>query len=597
MASTETPRQWLQRTARRGSHWTRLSVIAGTLSTLVLLLQAWCIATIAQRMVIEGSDFSSLALPLLLLPPAFITRGFLIRARTIAGARAGIEIRQSVRRELLERVAILGPLWARRQHSATLGNRIWDQVDALQGFYADYRPQMLLCGIIPLIILVAVFPMSWAAALILLATGPLIPLNMAMVGMGAKKRQEDQFREMSRMSRHFLDTLQGLATLKLFNTSKHQAQKVQSSSEDFRRRTMRVLRLAFLSSTILEFFASVSIALLALYLGFVYLGQFNFGMYDHGINLFIGLFILILAPEFYQPLRDLGVHYHAKAEAEAAAEDLMPILGRTLQERDTQCSPWQVRGAVGLSLDQLTARYAGRSDPALNNISCDIHAGEMLAVVGPSGAGKSTLLNALMGFMYLERGEIRVHDDSGQTRPLSDISMDDWQHNIAWVGQSAVILSGTLADNLRLANSEASDEALMEALEQAALTTWLAALPEGLDTRLGEGGRAVSGGQARRIALARAFLRDAGLVLLDEPTASLDQDSERLVMQALERLRHGRTMILLTHRTELLALADRILMLDQGEVRALDTLSALRAPGGALNRADAVSANKETRHV
>ncbi|WP_457808266.1 thiol reductant ABC exporter subunit CydD [Kushneria sp. EE4] len=596
MASNETPRQWLQRTARRGARWTRLSVIAGTLSTLILLVQAWCIATVAQRMVIDGADFSSLVVPLLLLPPAFIARGLLVRARTICGARGGIEIRQSVRRELLERVAILGPLWARRQHSATLSNRVWDQVDALQGFYADYRPQMLLCAIIPLIIVIAVVPLSWAAALILIATGPLIPLNMAMVGIGAKKRQEDQFLEMGRMSRHFLDTLQGLSTLKLFGVSKRQASEVHATSEGFRRRTMRVLRLAFLSSTVLEFFAAVSIALLALYLGFVYLGHFDFGMYDHGINLFIGLFILILAPEFYQPLRDLGVHYHAKAEAEAAAEDLMPILERRVFERDTDQPAWRPGGSLELSLEGLTARYAGQSSPALDQITLDIHANELLAVIGASGAGKSTLLNVLMGFMHPEAGTFHVTGGHQLPRALTDIRLDDWQHQIAWVGQSAVIVAGTLADNLRLANAQADDSALFEALEQAALKDWLAGLPDGLDTRLGEGGRAVSGGQARRIALARAFLRDARLILLDEPTASLDQASERLVMEALGRLCKGRTVVLLTHRMELLALADRVLMLDQGRVQALDTLEALRAPGGPLTRPTTLDLS-ETRDV
>ncbi|WP_299258400.1 thiol reductant ABC exporter subunit CydD [uncultured Kushneria sp.] len=596
MTSNETPRQWLKRTASRGARWSRLSVIAGTLSTLVLLVQAWCIATIAQRMVIDSTDFSALVTPLLLLPPAFIARGLLVRARTICGARCGIEIRQSVRRELLERIAVLGPLWARRQHSATLSNRIWDQVDALQGFYADYRPQMLLCGIIPIIILIAVAPLSWAAALILIATGPLIPINMAMVGIGAKKRQEDQFLEMGRMSRHFLDTLQGLSTLKLFGISKRQAGEVHTASESFRRRTMRVLRLAFLSSAVLEFFASVSIALLALYLGFVYLGQFHFGMYDHGINLFMGLFILILAPEFYQPLRDLGVHYHAKAEAEAAAEDLMPILNRRVFERDTHQTAWQPEGSLALSLEGLTARYAGRASAALDDVSIEIRAQEMLAVIGPSGAGKSTLLNVLMGFMHPEAGTLSVVESGQPPRALIDIRSDDWQRQIAWVGQTAVIVSGTLAENLRLANAQASDQNLLDALEQAALHHWLAELPDGLETRLGEGGRAVSGGQARRIALARAFLRDARLVLLDEPTASLDQASERLVMESLARLCQGRTVVLLTHRMELLALADRVLMLDQGNVQALETLDDLRAPGGPLARS--VTAHpSETRDV
>ncbi|MFC0268011.1 thiol reductant ABC exporter subunit CydD [Kushneria aurantia] len=577
MAASETPRQWLTRTARRGAHWSRLSILAGTGSTLVLLVQAWCIATVAQRMTIDGAVFTSVLVPLVILPFAFVARGALTRARTIAGARAGIEIRQSVRRELLERLAALGPIRVRRQHSATLGNRIWDQVDALQGYYADYRPQMMLCAITPAIIVLAVFPLSWAAGLILLVTGPLIPLNMAMVGLGAKKRQEDQFREMTRMSRHFLDTLRGLSTLRLFNRGKAHAERVHASSENFRRRTMRVLRLAFLSSTVLEFFASVSIALLALYIGFVYLGQFDFGVYGGGLSLFAGLFMLVLAPEYYQPLRDLGTLYHSKAEAEAAAEDLLGLLHQPVAEREGQV-PWRASGAVGLRLSGVTARYAGRHEPALKGLELDIRGGETLAVIGPSGAGKSSLLNVLMGFMVLKAGEVTV-DDGADPRALGAIDAGDWQRELAWVGQSAVILSGSLGDNLRLAAPDADDNALHDALQQAALGDWLSRLPAGLDTPLGEGGRAVSGGEARRIALARAFLRDARVVLLDEPTASLDSESEALVLQALQRLRHGRTLVVLTHRLELLALADRVLLLEGGERRALDSPAALREAG------------------
>ncbi|RKQ97051.1 ATP-binding cassette subfamily C protein CydD [Kushneria sinocarnis] len=592
MAQLPTVRQWLRATSRRAGPWQRLTVLAGTLSTLLLLVQAWAIATVAQRMVLDQAPLNTVLLPLALLPLAFAGRGLLAWLKTRAGARAGIAVRQSIRRELLERLAHLGPLWAQRQHSATLGNRIWDQVDALQSYHADFRPQTLLCATIPLVILAVVFPLNWAAGVILMVTGPLIPLNMIMVGFGARGRQEAQFVEMSRMSRHFLDTLRGLPTLKLFGISRRHADTVYEASENFRQRTMRVLRLAFLSSTALEFFSSVSIAILALYIGFSYLGQFHFGTWGHGIDLFTGLFLLILAPEFYQPLRDLGVHYHAKAEAEAAAEDLIPMLERPVAERQG-AEPWQVPEALALRLHQVTGRYAGQRSPALKALDMTIEAGERLAVIGPSGSGKSTLLNILMGFMRLEEGALLARGDDGEETDIARLAPEQWQRSIAWVGQRPVILSGTLADNLRLADIEASEEALHEALNQADLGDWVARLPNGLATTLGDRGQPVSGGQARRIALARAFLRDAPLLLLDEPTASLDRDSEARVLAALERLCRGRTVIMLTHRLALLQLADRVLMLDQGRAVALDTLEALRTSGGPL----ATDTTREANHV
>lgn len=578
--ASPTPAQWLRVNAARSGHWPRVAILAGALSTLLLLVQAWAIATIAQRMVIDEADFSTLLVPLLVLPCAFIARGLCARLKTLASTRAGILVRQSIRAELLQRLGERGPLWARRQHSATLGNRIWDQVDALHGYYADYRPQMMLCALIPLIILVAVFPLNWAAGLILLITGPMIPLNMAMIGWGAKSLQEAQFREMNRLGRHFLDTVRGLPTLKLFGIGRAQAASVERVSEDFRRRTMKVLRLAFLSSTALEFFASVSIALLAIYIGFSYLGHFSFGTWDHGLSLFIGLFILVLAPEYYQPLRDLGTHYHAKAEAEAAAEDLIPLLARDAADGESPpARGWRPPERLGLRLHQVVARYPGQLRPALDGLDLELRPGETLAVIGPSGAGKTTLLNVLLGFLPIESGSLA--SDAGE--PLADLAREEWQRSLGWVGQRPALIKGSLADNLRLAaNGEVDDAALWKALEQAQLKPWARALPRGLDTAIGEGGQPVSGGQARRIALARAFLRDAPLTLLDEPTASLDVESEELVIDALDRLRRGRTLVMLTHRLELLRLADRILILDNGRATACADFATLSAPGGPL---------------
>jgi len=575
-ARDETPR-WLARQAKHGGRWAHIAIAAGSAATLCLFVQAWAIATVVQRMVLGNARLAEVMLPLALLPLAFIGRGALAWLKSEAATRSAIGVRQVLRRRLLERLAQRGPLWARRQHSATLGNRIWDQVDALHGYYADYRPQVWLCVTIPLLILLAVFPLNWAAGAILLATGPLIPLNMAMVGIGAKQRQQAQFREMTRMNRHFLDTLRGLATLKLFGVSRQQASTVHQVSENFRRRTLRVLRLAFLSSTLLEFFSSLSIALLATYIGFSYLGYFDFGDWGRGLDLYSGLFILILAPEFYQPLRDLGSHYHAKSEAQAAAEDLMPMLADDAPQPPLSVD-WHAPERLGVQLQGVSCRYASQRNPALDRLELTLHPGETLAVIGPSGAGKTTLLNLLMGFLPLEAGALTTDDG---TR-IDTLPREAWHRAIGWVGQQPALLPGSLAENLRLAAPQADEPALWAALEAVDLVDWTRRLPQELATPLGESGQPVSGGQARQISLARAWLRRAPLILLDEPTASLDRDSEARVLRSLARLKRGRTLVVLSHRLELLQLADRILMLDQGRARALGTLAELSAPGRPL---------------
>ncbi|MCG7600840.1 thiol reductant ABC exporter subunit CydD [Halomonas sp. McH1-25] len=587
---TQTSRRWLASQARHGGHWPYVAVIAGSASTLLLFVQAWAIASIAQRMVMTQATFADLLVPLLVLPLAFCGRGALAWLKTEAGTRAAVRIRQTLRGELLQRIGELGPLWARRQHSATLGNRVWDQVDALHGYYADYRPQRVLCLATPLLILLTVFPLNWAAGLILLVTAPFIPLNMAMVGIGAKQRHQAQFQEMSRMNRHFLDALRGLSTLKLFGVSRAQAEVVHEVAENFRARSMRVLRLAFLSSTLLEFFSSLSIALLAIYIGFVYLGHFDFGTWGGNLDLFAGMFILVLAPDFYQPLRDLGAHYHAKAEAEAAADDLMPLLAARPPVTKRRHG-WPVPERLGITLENVTCRYAEQSAPALDDISLTIRPGETIGVVGPSGAGKSTLFNLLMGFLPPESGMLKTHDGTH----IDTLAPEAWQSAIGWLGQRPAIVSGTLADNLRLADPDADDVALRQALREVALTDWVGALPLGLATPLGDGGQPVSGGEARRIALARTFLRRAPLLLLDEPVASLDRASEAHVMRTLARLKQERTLVMLTHRLDLLALADRILVLDHGRVRAIDTLAGLHAAHPGL--LDAAWRHAENSHA
>ena len=573
------PRRWLETLARAGGRWPQLAILCALLSTLVLLAQAWAIARLAQGVAIDREGLATLWPAIAVLAASLSLRGALTGLRGYAGTRASQQIRRRLRERLLQRFAELGPLWVRRQHRTSLANRVWDQVESLHGYYADFRPQTRLAGLIPLMLLCVVFPLNWAAGLILATTAPLVPIFMILVGIAARKRSQEQFREMDRMGRHFMDLLTGLKTLKLFGSARRGPQ-VEAVSHAFRKRTMRVLRLAFLSSTVLEFFTAVSIALLAVYLGFHFLGHLQFGTWgDSPLTLQTALFILVLAPEFYQPLRELGVHYHAKAEAEAAASDLAPIVGSAPFTQEAEAGAQahnaisdlpavrpQTRKLHSLMLEEVCVRYPNQwnrqtstlTPPALGPLTLRITQGERVALTGASGSGKSTLLNLLLGFVEASDGLLYLNG-----HPLS--------HGLppgmaTWVGQETVVLSGTLADNLRLARPHASDAQLEAALDNADLLDWYQHLPRGLETRLGEGGQALSGGQARRLSLARAFLHDAPLVLLDEPTASLDADSEARVIAALKRLGEGRTLLLLTHRPELLTLCQRLIHLDDGQL-------------------------------
>lgn len=556
--------QWLNAQSRHARPWPVLAVAAGALQGLALLAQAGLLAWLIHGFVMAGQDLDALRLYWWALPCAFLLRALAGWAREMAGARAAARIRAKLRMELVDRIHGLGPAWVAGQTRGGLTSTVLEHVDALDGYFARYRPQQAIAVLIPLVILCAVFPLNWAAGLILLLTAPLIPVFMILVGIGTRARQARQLRMLARMSGHFLDLVRGLPTLRLLDAHRAQTPRVAAVAEEFRQRTMSVLRIAFLSSAVLEFFSALAIALTAVYFGFTLLGQLDFGYWDAPPDLAVAFFILLLAPEFYLPLRELGTHYHARAEALAAAGRLQPVLSAT----SAQCPGGALipdRKAPALTLRAVTfAHQAGV--PVLDALDLDLAAGEHLAIVGTSGAGKTTLLRLILGELAPQAGEIRV---DGQ--PLQALDAQAWRENIAWMGQHPRLLAASLADNLRIARHDADPEAMRAALEFAGLIDWFATLPAGWDTPLGEGGRLMSGGQLRRLALARVFLRDAPLLLLDEPTASLDKETEARVLAGLRQLARGRSMILLTHRREPLQLADRTLLLARGRIAgALD---------------------------
>jgi ATP-binding cassette subfamily C protein CydD len=439
------------------------------------------------------------------------------------------------------------------QPSGALASLSVEQVDGLDAYVAKFLPQQTLSVLSPLLLLAVVFPINWICGALLLGTAPLIPLFMILVGLGARALQTKQLKAMSRLSAQFLDSLRGLTALKLLNAEGGRVEALAKASDAFRSRTMEVLRLAFLSSATLEFFSVLAIALAALYLGFTLLGQLDFGI---PLTFETALFVLLLAPDFYQPLRELGTQYHAKAEALACAEQLRPVFEAPLPPAGGTVKPGN--GAPSLRFREVDFAYVPEV-PVLSGFNLDVGAGETVALSGPSGSGKTTVLRLLLGQLSPRRGSIETDGVA-----LSELDLEAWRGGLGWMSQHPRLLSATLADNLRVARLDADERTLIEALEFAGLGDWYARLDRGLETALGEGGRLLSGGQLRRLALARVRLRDARLLLLDEPTASLDAGVETLVLDRLAELKGGRTVVLLSHHPRPLELADRVVALEGG---------------------------------
>ncbi|QTP54948.1 thiol reductant ABC exporter subunit CydD [Billgrantia sulfidoxydans] len=548
-----TPRRWLAAHAAAQRRWLGLAALAGIAVGALTVVQMTLLAWIVSRLLVAGDSLAALTWAFVALVAALLARALCQWGQEAAGQEASLNIRQSVRDELLEHLDAMGPVRAGARHSASLASQLIEQVEAFDGYFARFLPQLRLSVAIPLLILVVVLWLDWLAALFLLLAAPLIPLFMALVGMGAERLNREQFAAVTRLAGHFLDRVRGIATLQLFHQTREAGAEVHAAADRYRRLSMRTLRVAFLSSAVLEFFASVSIAVVAIYVGFGLLGYIEFGPAED-LTLFSGLLVLLLAPEFFQPLRSLAQHYHDRAAALGAADGMLALLAEPVRRADGGAAlPSSDERLV--ALEGVTLSHPGRGQ-VLGPLSVAVAAGETLVIAGPSGAGKSALLQLLAGF---------VAPDEGERCAQATL-------RIAWMDQRPVLIHGSLADNLRLAAPDASEAELQQALERAGLAELVAALPKGIDTGLGERGSGLSGGQAQRLALARVFLSNADLVLLDEPTASLDAESEARVVESLRRLaEEGRALVIATHHPALMALASRRLELDGGAVKAQAT--------------------------
>ncbi|WP_093655529.1 thiol reductant ABC exporter subunit CydD [Streptomyces wuyuanensis] len=542
-------------------------VALGLAGAALVVAQAMLIAEVVVGAFQRGLDAGELWTPLVLLAAVAAGRGLVAWLTELAAHRASAAVKSELRLRLLERAAQLGPGWLSGQRSGSLAALATRGVDALDDYFARYLPQLGLAVVVPVAVLARIVTEDWVSAAVIVVTLPLIPIFMVLIGWATEARMNRQWTLLSRLSGHFLDVVAGLPTLKVFGRAKAQAEAIRKITSEYRRATVKTLRIAFLSSFALELLSTLSVALVAVGIGMRLV---------HGdLDLYTGLVVLILAPEAYLPLRQVGAQYHAAAEGLSAAEEIFRVLETPVRAGGTASVP-AARG-VRLELDSVTVRHEGRGVPSLEAASLTVEAGETVALVGPSGVGKSTLLDAVLGFVAPDEGTVRVGAPGRKPVDLTSLDRADWHRHIAWVPQRPYLFAGTIAENVRIARHGADDAEVLAALREADAQDFVAALPQGVETVLGEDGAGLSAGQRQRIALARAFLADRPLLLLDEPTAALDGETEAGVVDAVRRLARGRTVLLVVHRPALLSVADRVV-----ELRPAQRVPAGEEPGGRL---------------
>ncbi|MGW0826238.1 thiol reductant ABC exporter subunit CydD [Streptomyces sp. NPDC002845] len=566
----------LLRHARATRFFLMAVVGLGVVGAALVIAQAMLIAEVVVGAFQHGMAVAELRTSLLLLVAVAVGRAVVSWLTELAAHRAGAAVKSELRLRLLERATELGPGWLSGQRTGSLVTLATRGVDALDDYFSRYLPQLGLAVTVPVAVLARVVTEDWVSAAIIVGTLPLIPVFMILIGWATRSHMDRQWRLLSRLSGHFLDVVAGLPTLKVFGRAKAQAESIKRITGEYRRATMRTLRIAFLSSFALELLATISVALVAVTIGMRLV---------HGeMDLYVGLVILVLAPEAYLPLRQVGAQFHAAAEGLAAAEEIFEVLETPVPASGVLPVP---EGAI--RFEGVTVRYPGRSDDAVADASFIVGTGETVALVGPSGVGKSTLLNVLLGFVEPAAGRVSIGGAD-----LASLDLAEWRSHVAWVPQRPHLYAGSIAENVRLARPDADETAVRRALADAGALEFVDTLPDGLHTLLGEDGAGLSAGQRQRLALARAFLADRPVLLLDEPTASLDGETEAEVVAAVRRLAVGRTVLLVVHRPALLEVADRVVRLEAAEAPAPAAGAPRTEP---LSRAVEVTAAEVAAHA
>jgi thiol reductant ABC exporter CydD subunit len=533
----------LLRFGRETRHHLAVSILLGGLTAVLVIAQAWLLADVVAGAFSGDQSTADLRTPLSLLLAVVVARAAVAWYTEVAANRSSSRVKSQLRQAFVEKVAETAQP-GDRQSVGELATLATHGIDALDGYFSRYLPQLVLAVIVPVTVIVAVAATDWISAATVAVTVPLIPVFMALIGLRVRTRQDRQLRTLQVLSGHFLDVVRGLATLKVFGRSKAQVEAIRAVTDSYRRTTMSTLRLAFLSSLVLELVASVAVALVAVEVGLRLL---------HGhLDLQSALFVLVLAPEAYLPLRMVGTSYHASAEGLSAADQMFAVLERPSPFRGERTDVPDPATHV-IEIDRVTASYPDRPGPVVDECTFTIEPGEVVALAGPSGSGKTTALKLMLGFVAPQTGTLRIGGVD-----LATLDPDAWRARIAWMPQHPHLFAGTIAENLRLGRIEATQDELWHALVLASLAERVAELPQQLDTPLGERGTGLSAGERQRVALARALIRDAPLLLLDEPTAHLDRATEARVIDSLRRVAVGRSVVVVAHRAALLDIAHRV---------------------------------------
>lgn len=568
--------KWLFNLAKQAKGSLVIAISAPVLAGLLLLVQAWFLAGVLDKAIVQGLPKEALVSDIAFVVVLIIVRTLLSWQGERAGIKASEKIKYLVRQALFADILNRGPSWTRQQASGALASVLVEQVEAFDGYFSQYIPSLISGTFLPIAFALVIFPVDWVAGLLLLITAPLIPVFMALVGWGAEAASRRHLEAFARLSGFFADRIRGLSTFKLYGQAEVEAQRVVEASETLRDKTMSVLRIAFLSSATLEFFAALGVAGTALYIGLTYLDFINL----RGANILTlqaGMFCLLMAPEVYNPLRQFAAHYHDRANARAAVAEIHNLFNSLPEELNNTakdpCDDEQITtnpkqlGSFRLRTENLTIKAPGQEQPLIKDLSFNLEAGQVIAIMGDSGIGKTSLLETLAGLRAAE-GNIYLAE-----HPLNEWSPSLLRQQLTLIGQHPYVQTGTIADNLRLAAPEADEKVLLNAVKLASMNDFLDKLPDGLETRLETRGYGLSGGQLQRIALARLFLRNPRIILLDEPTANLDPETRELVMDNLFGFAHNRSLLIVTHDPAVAQRADIVWRLEKQSLEPIDKTS------------------------
>lgn len=545
---------WLKAQKKHAHGKLSKAIALGSVNGLLMIMQTAILAYLIDLVIFSSEESKAYTLTQIsvLLVGVIFVRAALGYFSECYSRRGAMLIKANIRSRLLYRLFQLGPAYSQTKGSAKLASLLNQGIDSLEDYFAGYLPVIAYCAVIPIAILIAVFPIDWQSGLILLFTAPIVPFFMILIGHKAQRLNQEHWAKLQRMSSHFLDIIQGLTQLKIFNASRREIAAVKKISDDYGDETMSILKIAFLSSFVLEFLASISIALVAVVLGF--------RLYYGDVDYVFALWVLLLAPEFYLPFRQLGTQYHAKMAGVTAAEDLVDVLSQSQSQSQLQQNNTTVfNSPFTIEIKNVDFAYPQRAN-ALTDINTFFSAQGLYAIIGDSGSGKSTLIDMILGFIQPSAGQININDV-----PLTATNRDAWLQHCGWIAQQAEVFQGSLAFNVAL--SEAYDNDLVvEALAKAGLAEHLTSLKNGIETQIGEFGVGLSGGQVQRLALARVFYHQPDVLILDEPTSHLDKQTEQIITDSINAYAKSHLVIVIAHRLHTVINAKNIIVLEQGKI-------------------------------